>query len=342
MPLAMAGCTKCGWCVPICGLGKKVTMQHSYLADAAKTGRLRIVPHRKAAYVGRVNERYRVWAWRTDGVARDYHRVTSGPLDAYDADIVVVAGGAIESPVLLQRSLAIDLPKGAARLREVPTARLGKQLDGTGDFVQGGFVPQRVDGFKGSVMMTHIDLGDYVLEDIHGVPVGAAVTLGARAPGVTKDWGAGYKASFRDYGRHMLAVAVVGKQAAGTEGTIHVKNDKGNAAVGGAAYHPAPGSLEAARSIIKSLGGEVAVTPWELEGLAFTVHPTGGCAMGEGPDDVVRTRDLQVQNNPGLYVIDGSVLPGNPMRNPSHTIAAVAERALDVILGVHPPTTWPA
>jgi choline dehydrogenase-like flavoprotein len=41
-------------------------------------------------------------------------------------------------------------------------------------------------------------------------------------------------------------------------------------------------------------------------------------------------------------VIDGSVLPGNPMRNPSHTIAAVAERALDVILGVHRPDDWPS
>jgi cholesterol oxidase len=308
-------------------------MQHSYLADAAKTGRLRVVPHRKAAYIERTADRYRVSAWRTDGVQRDYHRVTSGPLDTYDADIVVVAGGAIESPVLLQRS--------AARLRQFPTTRLGKHMDGTGDFVQGGFVPQRVDGFKGSVMMTHVDLGDYVLEDIHGVPVGAAVTLGARAPGLTKDWGAQYKASFRDYGRHMIAIAVVGKQAAGTERTIHVRDDTGNAAVGGKAYHPAPGSLEAARSIIRALGGQVAVTPWELEGLAFTVHPTGGCAMGDGPDDVVRARDLQVANNPNLYVIDGSVLPGNPMRNPSHTIAAVAERALDVILGVHQASTWP-
>jgi choline dehydrogenase-like flavoprotein len=308
-------------------------MQHSYLADAAKTGRLRVVPHRKAAYVEVANNRYRVAAWRTDGVSRDYHRVASGPLETHDADIVVVAGGAIESPVLLQRS--------RERLRAFPTARLGKQLDGTGDFVQGGFVPQRVDGFKGSVMMTHIDLGDYILEDIHGVPVGAAVTLGARAPHLTKDWGSAYKASFRDYGRHMLAIAVVGKQAPGTERTITVTDKAGNAEVGGKAYHPAPGSLEAARSIIKSLGGQVAVTPWELEGLAFTVHPTGGCAMGDHPDAVTRTRDLQVVNNPGLYVIDGSVLPGNPLRNPSHTIAAVAERALDVILGVHQPNAWP-
>ena len=80
--------------------------------------------------------------------------------------------------------------------------------------------------------------------------------------------------------------------------------------------------------MITALGGEPAATPWEQARTAITVHPTGGCAMGS----VVRASDLQVEDNPGLHVIDGSVLPGNPLRNPSHTIAALAERALDVIL----------
>jgi choline dehydrogenase-like flavoprotein len=234
------------------------------------------------------------------------------------------------------------VPDGAQPLRAFSTRRLGREMDGTGDFVQGGFVPARVDGFKGSVMMAHVDVGDYVLEDLHGVPVGAAVTLGARLPSLTKGWGRAYKESFRDYGRHLLAIGIVGKQGPGTGRTMSVHDDGGNAAVGDRAYAPAPGALEAARSIITALGGQVAVTAWELTGTAITVHPTGGCAMGDGADDVVRTSDLQVRENPGLYVIDGSVLPGNPLRNPSSTIAAVAERALDVILGVQRPDVWPA
>ncbi len=342
MPLAMEGCTRCGWCVPICKFGRKQTMQHTYLTDAAQTGRLTVLAHRKAAYLARVGRRYRVWYWRTDGVAREFHRVTTGALEARDADVVIIAGGAIESPVLLERSLAAELPNGVARLQPFSTRRLGTGIDGTGDFVQGGLVPQRVDGFKGAVMMTHVDLGDYVLEDVHGLPVAAAVTLGARMPGITKAWGRAYKESLRGYGRHMLGIAIVGKQAPGTEGSITVRDDAGNAAVAGRPYAPPPGSLEAARSIIRALDGEVAQTAWELEGRAFTVHPTGGCAMGEAVEDVVRARDLQLHANPGVHVIDGSVLPGNPLRNPSHTIAAVAERALDVILGVHPWTDWPS
>ncbi len=348
MPLAITGCTRCGWCVPICAWDKKVTVARAYLDGARHTGRLRVLAHRKAAFVARLETatrrpRYRVGAWKTDGVARDYHRVATGPIETLDADLVVIAGGAIESPALLQRSRTGTYgARGGTPLDQVPTRRLGRGLDGTGDFVQGGFVPQRVDGFKGAVMMSHVDLGDYVLEDIHGVPVGAAVTLGARPPGLVKDWGLAYKHGFADYGRHMLGIAVVGKQAPGSEGTITVQDDRGNAKVGGRAYLPAPGSLEAARSIVRALGGQVAATPWELSKQAFTVHPTGGCAMGDGPDDVVRPDDLQVRGYPGLHVIDGSVLPGNPMRNPSHTIAAIAERALDVILGVHPAKAWPS
>lgn len=341
-PLAMAGCSRCGWCIPLCPFGRKVTMQHTYLADAERTGRLAVRVHRKAAYVVRAGDRYRVWAWRTDGVAKEYHRVSDGPLEHLDADIVVIAGGAVESPVLLQRSLAIDPPKGTRRIHAFAIRRLGREMDGTGDFVQGGFVPGRVDGFKGAVMMSHVDLGDYVLEDLHGVPVGAAVTLGARLPTLSKSWGRAYKESFHDYGRHLLAIGIVGKQGAGTERTMSVRDDGGNAAISGLAYTPAPGALEAARSILVALGGQVAQTPWELERAAFTVHPTGGCAMGDAPDDVVRATDLQVSENPGLYVIDGSVLPGNPLRNPSNTIAAVAERALDVILGAQRPEAWPA
>lgn len=61
--------------------------------------------------------------------------------------------------------------------------------------------------------------------------------------------------------------------------------------------------------------------------LAFpsTWHPLGGASMG-----TVCDLDGRVLGHPGLYVLDGALMPGNTAAcNPSMTIAALAERALD-------------
>ncbi|WP_433561577.1 GMC oxidoreductase [Nocardia sp. CA-151230] len=61
--------------------------------------------------------------------------------------------------------------------------------------------------------------------------------------------------------------------------------------------------------------------------LAFpsTWHPLGGASMG-----TVCDLDGRVHGQPGLYVLDGALMPGNTAAcNPSMTIAALAERALD-------------
>ena len=64
----------------------------------------------------------------------------------------------------------------------------------------------------------------------------------------------------------------------------------------------------------------------------ITVHPLGGCPMGESADTGVVDPYGEVHNYPGLYVADGSVMPGPVGANPALTIAAFARRCAHRIL----------
>jgi cholesterol oxidase len=72
-------------------------------------------------------------------------------------------------------------------------------------------------------------------------------------------------------------------------------------------------------------------------GALTTVHPLGGCPMGDRGEDAVVNADGQVYNpfagplavHDGLWVSDGAVIPGSLGANPMLTIAALAERAAE-------------
>lgn len=65
-----------------------------------------------------------------------------------------------------------------------------------------------------------------------------------------------------------------------------------------------------------------------LFGVPMTAHILGGCPMGLGPLDGVVDLDCAVHGYPGLFVVDGSIVPANPGVNPSLTITALAEYAM--------------
>jgi len=62
-----------------------------------------------------------------------------------------------------------------------------------------------------------------------------------------------------------------------------------------------------------------------------TAHLMGGVPFGRDESEGVIDLAFQVHNYPGLYVVDGSVMPGNPGLNPSLTITALAEYAMSQI-----------
>jgi cholesterol oxidase len=62
-----------------------------------------------------------------------------------------------------------------------------------------------------------------------------------------------------------------------------------------------------------------------------TAHFMGGVPFGESAKDGVVDLSCGVHHYPGLFVVDGSIMPANPGVNPTLTIAALAEYAMSRI-----------
>lgn len=85
---------------------------------------------------------------------------------------------------------------------------------------------------------------------------------------------------------------------------------------------------DACRKISERLGGTFVENPLTRRfGRIVTVHPLGGCPMGDDPASSVVNSFGAVHGYPGMYIADGSVMPGPVGVNPSLTIAAFARRA---------------
>jgi cholesterol oxidase len=82
-------------------------------------------------------------------------------------------------------------------------------------------------------------------------------------------------------------------------------------------------------AISDDLGARFQDNPLWWTRRVVTVHPLGGVPMGRHVAEGVCDAEGQVFGFPGLYVLDGSIMPGPVGANPSLTIAAVADRACD-------------
>ena len=89
-------------------------------------------------------------------------------------------------------------------------------------------------------------------------------------------------------------------------------------------------------AIARSLNGEYLDNPsYQYLHQVLTAHPLGGCPMGFNDEDGVVNTYGEVFGYPGLFVVDGSIMPGPVGPNPSLTIAAISDRAADHIINQH-------
>jgi cholesterol oxidase len=88
------------------------------------------------------------------------------------------------------------------------------------------------------------------------------------------------------------------------------------------------------RELSDELDARFVTDPLWFLNRSLTVHPLGGCPMGRDPSSGVVNSYGEVFGYPGLHVVDGSMMPGSVGANPSLTIAALAERAAERLVGL--------
>ncbi|MEO6702330.1 MAG: GMC oxidoreductase, partial [Jatrophihabitantaceae bacterium] len=88
----------------------------------------------------------------------------------------------------------------------------------------------------------------------------------------------------------------------------------------------------AVKSILEK-DGLARVMPWTNDVVgAYTVHPLASCRIGDDPQTSALDDNHELRGHPGIFVTDGSAVPGALNVNPAMTIAALAERAMPAIV----------
>ncbi|MBO0851214.1 MAG: GMC family oxidoreductase, partial [Pseudonocardia sp.] len=342
--ITQGACTFSGECDIGCNEGAKNTLDLNYLALAEQHG-ARVGTLTEAVHIGRAAEGYsvRLREYGHPGAGRE------GVEREVTARYLFVCAGALGTTELLLRSR-----DQYRTLPDLPPA-LGEGYSGNGDFLSFG------DGLRddaepsngptittAALLHTGTEADDQwiVLEDggysehlaklvrslhVSRLPEYAARWIGTgarRVLGSARDL-----AATLDEGAARTAVLLTMGNDRG-EGRIELRGDRQRLHVTWEVTRNDP-LYEAERAVsgqvVRALGGRAFSTPtWRLFRQPVTVHNLGGARIAGNPEAGVVNVDGEVFGHPGLYVLDGAALPGATGANPSSTIAAFAERCIEV------------
>ena len=293
-----------------------------------------------------------------DGYRIDFRDLRWGFDGAVLAHKVIVAGGCLGSTELLLRAkhgYRRDGKTWPATLPQI-SDMLGKYFSGNGDFGAVGFETRRlIQPMDGPTITATVEYADkldgrgFIVEDggfpdilranLQRVPGG--LSSGRRLLRFFKNL-VGLADGQRTGGGHLqpsrfrirARCAAVSLHGLGRGGWRH-EYRRG----GAAADRLAPRSQHAAlardrehpahshRIAGQGLDGNLMLNPtWSAQKQLVTVHPLGGCPMGDDDNHGVVDTHGEVFHYPNLFVTDGSIIPTAVGPNPSKTIGAMAER----------------
>jgi cholesterol oxidase len=361
-------CTGCGDCVTGCNYGAKNTLLMNYLPDAVAHG-AHIFTEVDVRWLERGNaasdSTEPKWIVRVQPLGGGRDLLEAPPL-TITADIVVVAAGTLGSFRVLQESRQRGLPL---------SDRLGHRFTGNGDVL--GFAHRhrtRVDGIgsghhppnakhpAGPCITSVIDqragqaLTEGIIIEDAVVPGAVAGLLPIELVGQAgRHWlrgrlpGGGpvsallsvFSGGRLGMTRHLQTFLVMGHDD--QHGTVVMDGDQVHVewpdAGTGEYYQRANDHLGRTSSVG---GGTFLHNPlWSkiLDHNLVTVHPLGGCGMGEGAETGVVDDRGRVFAGPtgtdvheGLMIWDGSIVPRPLGVNPLLTISALAERGAALLV----------
>ncbi|MCX5199543.1 GMC family oxidoreductase [Streptomyces sp. NBC_00249] len=359
-PLAVAidnsKCVNCNWMMAGCRFEAKQSLLVNYLPAALAHG-AEIRPLHEVQYIARTAEGdYRV---HYNVVHDEDYRLQAGS-GVIEAKIVVMAAGAGATPVILQRS--------EPHLGTLPRA-VGRYFSGNGERLNTAVINEqkaaellgldRGDGLayaanqigKGPTVASWDRLDGslpeysrYSLEQLY-FPPGLGTIL-AQVPGaVGPAWFGKRKKEMLERWTSWLTIFSMIEDD--NEGVFGPPPATGNAhrisqqmlGRGNLRYDPTANTLgawaksDAEVKEILEKDGLAEVMPWtnDLVG-AYTVHPLSSCRIGDDPHTSALDDRNELRGHPGIFVTDGSAVPGALTVNPAMTIAALAERAVPGIV----------
>lgn len=336
------GCTFCGACMTGCRVGAKNTLDRNYLYLAEQLG-VEVRPETEVVSIQHTGSGYRI-------VTRP--SLKRGREVVIEADRVVVSGGVMGTvPLLLKLRADGDLP--------ALSEQVGKRVRTNSEALFGVVAPHGGDhDYSHGVAITsilHTDDHSHI-EPVRYGPGSNFFRMMAlpHAPGDTvqsRVW-----STIRQFARHprTWAAAYTGADHARRsqvllymrtlEGTLSFTLGRGlrTGFRRGMVSTLEPGqpaplafmpeATELMQRFAKKVDGVgVSMASEVFTGVPTTAHVLGGACMGRDGVEGVIGPDHQVHGYDGLYVIDGAAMSANPGVNPSLTITAMAERAMEGI-----------
>ncbi len=348
-----AGCIHCGGCMVGCRYNAKNTLPKNYLYFAEKMG-VKILAEATVTDIrplngeGSSDARYEI----------SFHRTTDWPFPAKKSvrsRNVIIAAGALGSLDLLFRC--------RANTHSLPriSGRLGYNVRTNSENIQGASSRDHGMDYSKGIAITSIL---YTKDDINIEPVkfsdGSSLLRNISAPMVDGERvGERMLNTLVEILRHPINffnTRFFSRWARQTtillyiqpleetlrvgwgrsiyslfrKGVVYIKGDKAQLPKGPALANTIT------RQFAKKINGipQASITDTLLN-YPVTAHFMGGVPIGRDENEGVVDIHFQVYNYPGLYVVGGSIMPGNPGVNPTLTITALAEYAMSNI----PPKT---